>query len=144
MQFVTPNWQQRLDSKSIRGQSHRLRWKPDLLFLDEDEFGASSRATNAQAREEFADALRIVGLQVFPSVTNFLLAKVPRGSGAGLASWLESERILIRGCDSFRGLGDAYIRLAVLSRLENRRLVSSIKTWLRGEETSDPAEANRS
>jgi threonine-phosphate decarboxylase len=99
--------------------------------LDEDEFEAESRGANAQARGEFADALGSVGLQVFPSVTNFLLAKLPHGSGAGLAGWLESERILIRRCDSFRGLGDAYLRLAVRSNLENHRLVSLIETWLK-------------
>ena len=102
--------------------------------LDEDEFDAESRGANAQARGEFADALGSVGVQVFPSVTNFLLAKLPRGSGAGLAGCLESERILIRRCDSFRGLGDAYVRLAVRSSLENHRLVSLIETWLKRNE----------
>jgi threonine-phosphate decarboxylase len=99
--------------------------------LDQDEFDAESRGANAQAREEFANALDSIGLQVFPSVTNFLLVKLPRGSGAELAEWLESERILIRWCGSFRGLGDAYIRLAVRSSSDNRRLVSLIEAWLK-------------
>jgi threonine-phosphate decarboxylase len=99
--------------------------------LAEDAFCAESRRANAQAREEFADGLRRVGLQVFPSAANFLLARLPRGSGAGLESRLETERILIRRCDSFRGLGDAYIRLAVRSSGDNRRLVSLIETWLK-------------
>jgi threonine-phosphate decarboxylase len=99
--------------------------------LDQDEFDAESRGTNAQAREEFSNALDSIGLQVFPSITNFLLVKLPRGSGAELAGWLESERILIRRCDSFRGLGDAYIRLAVRSIRDNRRLASLIELWLK-------------
>ena len=70
--------------------------------LDQDEFDAESRGANAQACGEFANALDSIGLQVFPSVTNFLLVKLPRDSGAELAEWLESERILIRRCDSFR------------------------------------------
>jgi threonine-phosphate decarboxylase len=99
--------------------------------LDQDEFDAESRGANAQARREFANALDSIGLQVFPSVTNFLLVKLPRGSGAELAGWLESERILIRRCNSFSGLGDAYMRLAVRSSSDNRRLVSLIETWLK-------------
>ncbi len=102
--------------------------------LDEDEFGAESRSANVQAREEFANALRVVGLKVFPSDANFLLARMPHGSGEDLQRWLEAERILIRRCDSFRGLGDAYIRLAVRSGADNVRLVSLIEEWLKGNQ----------
>src|SRR6267142_1119867 len=83
--------------------------------LEEDQFGNESRQINATAREEFASALRAVGLCVFPSAANFLLAKLPNGSGGHLQHWLEPERILIRRCDSFDGLGEAFIRMAVRS-----------------------------
>ena len=98
--------------------------------LAEEEFERESRRINTQAREEFAAALREIGVSVFSSDANFLLAKLSRGSGAELARWLESSRILIRRCDSFCGLGDVYIRLAVRSREDNLRLVSLIETWL--------------
>ncbi len=51
-----------------------------------------------------------------------------------MAGWLESERILIRRCDSFHGLGDDYIRLAVRASRDNRRLVSLIEAWLKRNE----------
>ena len=98
--------------------------------LTEEEYESRSRSINAQAREDFAGALQGIGLHVFPSAANFLLARLPCGSAAGLSRWLESERTLIRRCDSFRGLGDSYIRLAVRSREDNLRLVSQIATWL--------------
>ncbi len=97
----------------------------------EGEYETETRRINTRTREEFAAALCEIGLFVFPSDANFLLVKMPRGSGAGLARWLESARILIRRCDSFSGLGDAYIRLAVRSREDNLRLVSLIEAWLR-------------
>jgi threonine-phosphate decarboxylase len=87
---------------------------------------------NAIACEEFSGALLGIGLQVLPSAANFLLAKLPHGSGGDLQCWLESERILIRGCDSFHGLGEAFIRLAVRSSSDNERLVSLIEKWLKG------------
>ncbi|MGH9934674.1 MAG: threonine-phosphate decarboxylase CobD [Blastocatellia bacterium] len=102
--------------------------------LAEEEFEARARRVNAQAREEFTAALREIGLSVFPSAANFLLVRLPHGSGAELARRLEPSRILIRRCDSFGGLGDAYIRLAVRSREDNLRLVSLIETWLKRNE----------
>jgi threonine-phosphate decarboxylase len=99
--------------------------------LAEDDFEVRSRQVNSAAREEFATALRHVGLQVFQSVANFLLAKLPRGLGADLALWLESERTLIRRCDSFSGLTDQHIRLAVRSSKENLQLAILIGTWLK-------------
>jgi threonine-phosphate decarboxylase len=106
------------------------------VALDEDEFEVESRRANAVAREEFAGALRGIGLQVLPSAANFLLAKLPRGSGGGLQNSLESERILIRRCDSFHGLGEAFIRLAVRSSSDNVRLVCLIEEWLKVNERS--------
>ena len=72
----------------------------------------------------------VSALEVLPSAANFLLAKLPQGSGGDLQSWLESERILIRKCDSFHGLGQAFVRLAVRSGADNVRLVRRIEEWL--------------
>jgi threonine-phosphate decarboxylase len=98
--------------------------------LVEEEYDCDIRRLNAEAREEFASALRGIGLSVFPSDANFLLVRLSRGSGAELAEWLESSRILIRRCDSFSGLGEDYIRLAVRSREDNLRLVTLMEAWL--------------
>jgi threonine-phosphate decarboxylase len=102
--------------------------------LAEEEYERETRRINAEAREEFATALRGIGLSVFPSDANFLLVRLSCGSGAELARWLESSRTLIRRCDSLSGLGDGYIRLAVRSREDNLRLVSLLETWLRRSE----------
>ncbi len=99
--------------------------------LVEEEYERESRRVNAQAREEFAAALRDIGLSVFRSDANYLLVRLSEGSGSELARWLESSRILIRCCDSFSGLGDTYIRLAVRSSEDNLRLVSLVEAWLR-------------
>lgn len=100
--------------------------------LAEDDFEVRSREENSAAREEFANALRGVGLQVYQSAANFLLAGLPRGSGADLSLWLESEQTLIRCCDSFAGLTNQHIRLAVRSSSENLQLAALIGAWLRG------------
>ncbi len=111
--------------------------------LEEDDFDTQSRQINSAAREEFGAALREAGLHVYPSAANFLLVRLPRGSGAELALWLESERILIRRCDSFGGLTDRHIRLAVRSSQENRRLAALIGIWLWEEEQTKSAGSTR-
>jgi threonine-phosphate decarboxylase len=104
--------------------------------LEQDEFGLESVRVNAMAREAFAEALRALGLQVFPSAANFLMVKLPRNSGEDLQHWLEPERILIRRCDSFHGLDDRFVRLAVRTSHDNMRLVSLIEQWLKGNGTN--------
>jgi threonine-phosphate decarboxylase len=99
--------------------------------LKEDSFDERTCALNASAREEFGNALGEARVQVYPSVTNFLLAKLPHGSASALAQWLESEHILIRLCDSFAGLTDKHVRLAVRSSEDNLRLAALIQSWLR-------------
>jgi threonine-phosphate decarboxylase len=104
--------------------------------LSEDEFAAESQRLNAIAREEFASALRSAGVQVFPSAALFACQTASRNR-ADLQQWLESERILIRQCDSFEGLGDAFIRLAVRSSDDNLRLVFLVEKWLNGKIASE-------
>ncbi|MGH9759836.1 MAG: pyridoxal phosphate-dependent aminotransferase [Blastocatellia bacterium] len=86
---------------------------------------------NETARQSLAAALANAGVTVFPSVANFLLVKLPLGSGTGLATYLEPHRILVRQCGSFGGLGDQYIRVAVRSETDNERLAELIGQWLR-------------
>jgi threonine-phosphate decarboxylase len=94
-------------------------------------FEERSRSLNTTAREEFENALVESGLTVFPAAANFLLIKLPAGSGADLERWLEPHRILIRRCDSFRGLDDRFVRLAVRSSKDNLRLAELLGRWLR-------------
>ncbi|MCI0605574.1 threonine-phosphate decarboxylase CobD [bacterium] len=103
----------------------------DLLYEER------TRDQNETARREFVEELRkIQGITVFPSSANFLLVKL-RGSGSHLQHWLERHRILIRCCDSFTGLNDNFIRLAVRLPEENMRLAGLIKEWVGLESRKD-------
>jgi threonine-phosphate decarboxylase len=111
--------------------------------LTDDDFDRQTRETNSAAREEFMTALQAAGLHVLPSSANFLLALLPHGSVADLARWLEPERILIRQCESFTGLTDRHVRLAVRSKAENDRLATLISRWLSRGKNDLTAEAQR-
>jgi threonine-phosphate decarboxylase len=75
---------------------------------------------------------RIPGVQVWPAVANFLLFKVthPNWDGVLLQQALIRHHILVRNCNSFPGLGSAYVRIAVRGRNDNSRLVSAVQAVL--------------
>jgi threonine-phosphate decarboxylase len=71
------------------------------------------------------------GFRPFPSQTNFLLVKIDREGidALQLRSFLSREKILIRACDSFVGLGPDYFRVAVKRRKDNQRLLAALWEW---------------
>jgi histidinol-phosphate/aromatic aminotransferase/cobyric acid decarboxylase-like protein len=71
------------------------------------------------------------------SAANFLLVRGERAgqprSLDGLRLALEQRhRILVRDCRSFAGLGESWLRLAVLDRRSNRRLLGALAQELGG------------
>ena len=93
--------------------------------LDELE---TDRRTNAVRREAFAHELRALGADVAPSQSNFLLARFDRPMALA-ADRLKAAHILVRRCDSF-GLEDCFLRLAVKTEHENKRLLEALKGCL--------------
>lgn len=75
---------------------------------------------------------RIPGIQIFPSQANFVLIRVAkRGATAyRLFGSLARTGILVRGCESFGGLGPGFLRVAVKRREENDRLAQALRTAL--------------
>lgn len=80
-----------------------------------------------QLRAQLADGLRQLGLTVFPSCVNYLLARREDGGGATrLAERLRAAGILIRPCADFMPLDDRYLRLAVRTAPEQGRLLAAL------------------
>lgn len=73
----------------------------------------------------------LAGLRPLPSRANFLLIQIEKRSGDALQlrSVLLRQKILIRACDSFTGLGGDYFRVAVRQRQDNRRLIAALRQW---------------
>ena len=84
-----------------------------------------------------AELARLPGLVPMASAANFLLVRGERAgepfSLDGLRLALEQRhRILVRDCRSFAGLGESWLRLAVLDRWGNRRLLGALARELGG------------
>jgi threonine-phosphate decarboxylase len=80
----------------------------------------------------FNKLVKINCLSVYPPSANFILCKIERGkyNARKLAKVLAMQGILIRDCSNFRGLNDRYFRVAVRTRRENLKLISTLKEIL--------------
>ena len=84
--------------------------------------------TNRQRREAFAKQLENLGAKVVPSRSNFLLADFHREMD-NAAEKLKARGILVRTCASF-GLENCFLRLAVRTETENKRLITALEEIL--------------
>jgi histidinol-phosphate/aromatic aminotransferase/cobyric acid decarboxylase-like protein len=72
------------------------------------------------------------GLEPQPSAANFLLVRGDRSLLALRQALAERHHILVRDCRSFEGLGEQWLRLGLLHRAGNRRLVGALRRELSG------------
>ncbi len=83
-----------------------------------------------QEAPRWAQALRELGLQVFPSAGPYVLVRLPGAFGTRLAESLAEEGLLIRTCASWPGLDDRYLRLAVKDAASHERLLPRLRHHL--------------
>jgi threonine-phosphate decarboxylase len=101
-----------------------------LAALNDTEFIENTKKTIAKERAVLAKSLsEIEGLHIYPSVTNFLLAKIENHklTSTMLKELLAKEYILIRDCCTFMGLDDSYFRITVRSSKDNLVLLNALK-----------------
>lgn len=98
-------------------------------LVEEKAFVEESRMRLRRERKFLWDGLsRIAGLEPTPSEANFLLIRRTDGKSAeGLKDSLLQEKVLIRSCGNFKGLGRSFFRVAVKGRGENRKLLALLK-----------------
>ena len=91
-------------------------------FAEQTDFIKNTVEYINKERQFLEDAFRQKGFRVFHSDANFLLIfhETP------LYERLLEQRILIRDCSNFRGLGKGYYRIAIKNRAENESLLKAI------------------
>lgn len=93
-----------------------------IAALDEAQYVGTARKTISEERKFLSEMLTEYGFKVYPSDANFILFR----SGSPLDEMLIKEKILIRSCANYAGLGDGYFRIAVRSHDENKALAAAI------------------
>ncbi len=102
-----------------------------IASLDDWRYIKKTQRFIEQERERLLSALRVLpGVEPFPCPANFILLKVALDESWHLTERLGRRGILIRDCSSFHGLGDHYVRIAVRTRRENKRLVQALRELL--------------
>lgn len=105
-----------------------------IASLRDKEYIRRSLDYMKTARREFAAALHTVPcLEVFESGTNYLLIKLHAPAPLTVSELYEkllSERIIIRKCSTFQGMGDNYFRIAVRKKSENKILIGKLRKIL--------------
>lgn len=102
-----------------------------MLACSTEEARAESRRRALQLaswRAELERGLRGLGIEVVPSTTSFVLARV----GVGVHRALREAGIAVRRADTFPGLGPRWVRIAVRPPQVTARLVSALGDVLAG------------
>jgi threonine-phosphate decarboxylase len=131
-----------LTSPTIAQSMHRFLppWSVSTLAqiagsycLRQDEYRQRTLHMVMHERAIMEKCLRkLAGFHVFPGRANYLLmeleATLPT-AGELQEDLIKQERILVRDCASFEGLGDRYVRLAVRLPRQNSRLLAALGRW---------------
>lgn len=118
-------------------QDVRQPWSINLLAvfaakaaLKDSEFISKTKKLIADEKIHLIKLISSISyLQVFPSVTNFLLVKIldKRITSTVLREKLAEEGILIRDCSTFVGLDNSYFRVTVRSYDQNNLLADNLR-----------------
>jgi histidinol-phosphate/aromatic aminotransferase/cobyric acid decarboxylase-like protein len=102
-----------------------------VAALSDTEFQAKTWRWLPPARDELFQGLsQIPGLQPLQSAANFLLVDSEHSCVELQLRLLKDHQILIRDCQSFPQLGDRFFRVAVRTELDNKRLLTALKSIL--------------
>jgi len=116
-----------------------LAQKIAAAALNDQNYVCQTHKTLPQFKEKFISALKeLPELTIFPGQANFILVKLNKKNltSTYLAEKLLPQKILIRTCTNFKGLGSKFFRLAIKTPEQNQTLVKSLRTILSGFSSS--------
>ncbi|MFF2407935.1 pyridoxal phosphate-dependent aminotransferase [Streptomyces sp. NPDC058092] len=99
-----------------------------LRALEQPAYIERVRAENARARELLCKSLDALGIEYAPSVTNFVMAKVPGDSVRFTARLASEHHIFVRNLDAL-GL-PGHLRISVGTEAEVERLATALTALL--------------
>lgn len=123
-----PKVMKRLGAHQPPWSVNMLAQRAAQLALEDKRHSRRSLRFMEQERSRCVQGLmRLPGCSTFPSAANFLLLELPaRLKAMRVVSALRRQGILVRDCSQVPGLNDRSIRLAIRSRADNDRLLSSL------------------
>lgn len=117
----------------------RMPWSVNAMAIEAGKFllrNSNLYRIDAEAlteeRERVAEEFTKTGLiEVWPSDSNMLLARLRMGKAKALKEYLAKEKgLLIRDASNFEGLDDGCFRIAVQNHEADDLLIEGIKEWI--------------
>jgi len=106
-----------------------------VYALDDPSYYEARYKETHILREAFSSELSEIGLEVFSSVANFLLCKLPEGGKCAkdVVGACVLEGVYLRDVSSMgTSIGANYLRIAVKNKLDNERILNALKTAING------------
>ena len=104
-----------------------LAQKSSIIALSDKSHLSKTMKLVKKESQFLVDSIsKIKGFSCYNSQTNFILIKSTIKSNL-IQNKLLKKNILIRNCNSFRGLDDHHIRIAVRTRKENLKLIEAFR-----------------
>ena len=102
-----------------------------IAALDDWGYIKKTRRLIEKERGRMLSALRLLpGVETYPGSANFILFKLVSGDAYMIREKLGHRGILVRDCSGFPGLDSSFIRVAVRTRRENKRLIKALRELL--------------
>lgn len=102
-----------------------------IAALNDWRYIKKTRRVIEKERDRLLSDLRLLpGVEPFPSAANFIFVKVGSFDAPLLVEKLGRRGLLVRDCSSFPGLDNGFVRIAVRTGRENRRLVKALRGLL--------------
>ena len=103
-----------------------LAQKAAQVALSEQSYlEKARRVISSEARFLRREISRLDGFECCETATNFVLIKTDTDSTL-LQKKLLKKNILVRDCKSFRGLDGSFVRVAIKTRRENKKLIEAL------------------
>ena len=99
-----------------------------LAALEEGDYIARMRELSRRERLWLEEALKELGLKVYPGDANFLLFFCEKE----LSGPMQARGILLRNCENYPGLGPGFWRIGVRERRDNETLIRHLREVLYG------------
>jgi histidinol-phosphate/aromatic aminotransferase/cobyric acid decarboxylase-like protein len=106
-----------------------------VYALDDPSYYEARYKETHILKEIFSSELSEIGLEVFSGVANFLLCKLPEGGKCvkDIVRTCVMKGVYIRNVSSMgTSIGANYLRIAVKNKLDNERIVNTLKTAING------------
>ncbi|MDR3117998.1 MAG: pyridoxal phosphate-dependent class II aminotransferase [Mediterranea sp.] len=122
-----------------RLRENRMPWSVNRLAIEAGLYITEHGITHttdlqtllAETQKLKKDLENTQAIDVWPTDTHYMLARLHRGQAKKLKNYLAEEHgTLIRDASTFEGLSQEYFRIATQSPQENKQLVKHINQWI--------------